>query len=408
MGRSTDGCLSPVQEEEIGYHLQWEIVSTAGTSGSLLNQPRFSLKQTASQHLQITAQSAKLERSNWKATGHAEIVAVFLQFLQQNPAVQLNSSVSICTVSPCRSQHQSSAIASGLEALARVANSEGAHQTATFRLSSPVVFKTSSTGAWPATRADAGLCHAPRLMPYSGDLSGSRGSTGTRSLRTLQSVAITGGTGALGLLTAHWMTQQGANHVSLLSRTGRGSIPATLFDSPSVIQITHCDVASREEAGELSAALTQHARLSHVLHAGGVVKDALLTNQNLSSIRQVMSPKNEGLLSLLDILRTQGSHYTVFSSIAGVLGSSGQGNYAAANSIMDELTDIAAGQVGALDYSLYPSFQNIVYGLAWSARACSDIWNVIIRQTSSHLTHTVAAFLGKPASLQQKFCISDC
>lgn len=196
----------------------------------------------------------------------------------------------------------------------------------------------------------AGAMFAPRLLPSSGQAAAAAAAAGTgASVATV----ITGGLGGLGLLTAGWLQQAnsgqpGANLV-LLGRSGRSmdsrrssggdqagaaALTTAGASSPCLVSIVRCDVAATEEAAaSLAAASRQHA-VGSVLHGGGVLADALLVNQTAASLRAVAAPKVAGLRRLSAAGQPL-VQMLLFSSIAGELGTAGQGNYAAANAALD-------------------------------------------------------------------------
>lgn len=66
------------------------------------------------------------------------------------------------------------------------------------------------------------------------------------------------------------------------------------------------------------------------------MQDALLAMQTASGMRAVFAPKSGGMDHLAAYLKRQPlSQVPVYSSVAGILGSGGQANYAAANSALD-------------------------------------------------------------------------
>ena len=73
-----------------------------------------------------------------------------------------------------------------------------------------------------------------------------------------------------------------------------------------------------------------------VLHAGGVIRDAPLSKQTASTLREVMAPKQHASARLahascaLPISSDIG-----FSSLSALLGTAGQANYAAANLMLN-------------------------------------------------------------------------
>ena len=108
-----------------------------------------------------------------------------------------------------------------------------------------------------------------------------------------------------------------------------------------------CDIG---HSGDVQAACASHAAMTSsptgFLHASGVLQDALLGNQTLSGIRTVLAAKASGAQTLMHALqRLPLGFTTLFSSVAGLLGSAGQGNYAAANAILDSMAATSCLQV---------------------------------------------------------------
>ena len=160
---------------------------------------------------------------------------------------------------------------------------------------------------------------------------------------------ITGGLSGFGLRTAVWMCERGARHLALLSRTGavRQSDSVGMADwerlqsfSDAEVRAIACNIA---DAAAVATALQEinskgMPPLGGVIHAAGVLSDAMLQQQTADKVRAVYAPKVDGAYNLHEA--TAGydpplHFFAVFSSVAGVLGSAGQANYAAANSCID-------------------------------------------------------------------------
>lgn len=92
---------------------------------------------------------------------------------------------------------------------------------------------------------------------------------------------ISGGTGALGALSASWVTAAGTRHVQLLGRTGRSSAASLAAEGsePAAVTLQMCDAATASDA---AAVLGCASPLAGVLHAGGLLSDATLPNQTLA------------------------------------------------------------------------------------------------------------------------------
>lgn len=80
----------------------------------------------------------------------------------------------------------------------------------------------------------------------------------------------------------------------------------------------------------------QVSPLQGVFHAGGSLSDALISSQTPSCIRAVLAPKATAWKLLSSSLASQPlATQHLFSSVAALLGSPGQANYAAANAYLD-------------------------------------------------------------------------
>jgi polyketide synthase 7 len=158
-------------------------------------------------------------------------------------------------------------------------------------------------------------------------------------------VLITGGTGMAGaVLARHVVHRYGVGHVVVASRRGdraegAGELVAELTQAGAEVQVVACDVADRDAVAALLAGLpAQYPPLTGVIHAAGVVDDAVITSLTPDRIDTVLAAKVDAVWNLHELTRDLNlSMFVVFSSLAGTVGSPGQGNYAAANAFLDGL-----------------------------------------------------------------------
>lgn len=161
------------------------------------------------------------------------------------------------------------------------------------------------------------------------------------ALRREASYLITGGLGALGLEVAQSLAENGAGHLLLTGRHGadnetQQAIIAKLEAGGTRVQIVPADVSRPEDVARVVALADPPLR--GVVHAAGVLDDGMLTQQTLERFREVAAPKIRGAFLLHEHTKTLGlDFFVLFSSVASLLGSAGQANYAAANAFMDGL-----------------------------------------------------------------------
>nr|WP_156687033.1 type I polyketide synthase [Mycobacterium sp. Marseille-P9652] len=158
------------------------------------------------------------------------------------------------------------------------------------------------------------------------------------------SYIITGGLGGLGLFLAEKMAGAGAGRIVLSSRsepTLKALETIELVRSIGSDVVVECgDIAQADTAERLVAAATATGLpLRGVLHAAAVVEDATLTNITDELVDRDWAPKVYGAWNLHQATaKADLDWFCSFSSAAALLGSPGQGAYAAANSWLDAFT----------------------------------------------------------------------
>ena len=152
---------------------------------------------------------------------------------------------------------------------------------------------------------------------------------------------ITGGLGGLGIKTAEWMTHRGAKYLVLLGRNKPSQSVLSIIDEirqKGIEVVTEqADVSDPVQLKHVFDKIKNEMPvLKGVIHAAGVLDDGSLLNLNAERMKKVMVPKLDGTLNLhLATLDLPLDFFVLFSSAVSVLGSPGQGNYAAASTYLD-------------------------------------------------------------------------
>lgn len=162
-------------------------------------------------------------------------------------------------------------------------------------------------------------------------------------LRGDASYMITGGCGGFGLEVAKWMVSKGARHLVLIGRTGAHTSRAqeiihVLTGVGAEITVCAIDVSDERQLTQCLAEIRGLPPLRGIVHAAGVLDDAILLNLDGARLGRVMAPKARGAW----LLHAHTQHlsldfFVLFSSISSLVGTPGQASYVAANAYLDAL-----------------------------------------------------------------------
>ncbi|MCQ8836547.1 type I polyketide synthase, partial [Streptomyces malaysiensis] len=159
-------------------------------------------------------------------------------------------------------------------------------------------------------------------------------------------VLITGGAGTLGtLISRHLVRHHGVRRLLLLSRRGDGApgaaaLRAELAALGAEVTVLACDVGDREALRAALESIPQKHPLTAVMHLAGALDDGTVETLTSERVTAVLRPKADAAWYLHELTRDLPlSAFVLFSSIAGTIGSPGQGNYAAANAFLDALAE---------------------------------------------------------------------
>ncbi|KQV99481.1 type I polyketide synthase [Rhizobacter sp. Root1221] len=187
-----------------------------------------------------------------------------------------------------------------------------------------------------------GRCLQPRLQRLALPLQPS-GKAQPLALRADATYLVTGGLGGIGLRLAQWLCDRGAAHLVLVGRSAPGAEAAAQIDALRArgvnVQVVSADVTFE---GEMRAVLArvdaEMPPLRGVLHAAAVVDPGLLLQMSEERLHAVMAPKARGAWHLHRLTaECPLDFFVLFSSVASLFGTPGQGNYAVANAWLDGL-----------------------------------------------------------------------
>ncbi|MEU1946476.1 SDR family NAD(P)-dependent oxidoreductase, partial [Streptomyces sp. NPDC020125] len=157
-------------------------------------------------------------------------------------------------------------------------------------------------------------------------------------------VLITGGTGLLGGLVAeHLVRTWQVKQLILVSRRGSDApgapeLAERLSDLGAQVRIAAVDVTDGDAVADAVAGIDPVHPLTGVIHAAGLLDDAVITSQSREQVARVWAAKAAAAAHLhIATADLPLRMFVMFSSAAGVVGNAGQAGYAAANAFVDAL-----------------------------------------------------------------------
>jgi len=155
------------------------------------------------------------------------------------------------------------------------------------------------------------------------------------SLNPDASYVMAGGTGGTGPSISAWLADHGAKNIIVLSRSGITRPDAKeVYSALGVRGVTvadiHCDIT---DAAAVEAAVKECEQkmppIKGVIKGAMVLNDAVFDNMTYANWRNCIDPKVVGTWNLHNSMPKDMDFFVCLSSIAGCVGSRGQGNHAA-------------------------------------------------------------------------------
>ncbi|MFD2349972.1 SDR family NAD(P)-dependent oxidoreductase [Nonomuraea ferruginea] len=136
------------------------------------------------------------------------------------------------------------------------------------------------------------------------------------------------------------VARHGVRDLVLLSRrgleaSGAAGLVAELEEAGARVRVAACDVSDH---AQLADVVTSAGPLAGVVHVAGVLDDGLVEGLTPERVAGALGPKADAAWFLHELTASsEPGFFVLFSSLAGVVGNAGQGNYAAANAFLDGL-----------------------------------------------------------------------
>ncbi|TVY41639.1 Highly reducing polyketide synthase [Lachnellula subtilissima] len=173
---------------------------------------------------------------------------------------------------------------------------------------------------------------------------------GGAKLDAAASYLLVGGLGGLGRAIAVWMVQHGAKNLTFLSRSA-GKVQRdhdfvqeieSMGCTAQLVQgdVTIPDDVARAVDGTL-------APLKGIIQMSMVLRDQMFGEMSIEDWNAVNLPKVQGTWNLHDVTSSRNLDldlFILFSSLSGIVGQTGQANYASANTFLDSFARYRANQ----------------------------------------------------------------
>lgn len=171
---------------------------------------------------------------------------------------------------------------------------------------------------------------------------------------------LTGGLSGFGLRTASWLAEKGARYLTLLGRKGAVTAEAIeaikrLESDGVTVYAPPCDVSDLTQLTQVMKELqTTAPTLRGIIHAATLFDDGLLRNLDRERLDKVLKPKALGAWNLHQLTQSSALEFFVlYSSATTLFGNPGQGNYVAANYMLESLVSYRRAQGLAASYAAW-------------------------------------------------------
>jgi tyrocidine synthetase-3 len=147
---------------------------------------------------------------------------------------------------------------------------------------------------------------------------------------------ITGGAGGLGKLFAKYISKTEGARLILTGRSEKSKLKKTVLKDLNASYLC-CDVTDKESVVSLIGKIIKtYGKLDGIIHSAGVIRDGFLIKKTKEDSMAVLNPKIIGAKHLDQTTKDLPLDFTIyFSSLAAVIGNTGQADYASANAWLD-------------------------------------------------------------------------
>lgn len=154
-----------------------------------------------------------------------------------------------------------------------------------------------------------------------------------------------GGLGGLGRFICSWMIENGAKHITTISRKGAGTLDArdavsAMNASGASIQCIKADACDRKTISDILSKLRSERPIKGIINLAMVLGDAPMATMTAAEWDRGLRVKIDSSWILHEeTLQDDLDFFILFSSIASVLGNRSQGNYNVANAYLNALAE---------------------------------------------------------------------
>ncbi|SPJ86908.1 uncharacterized protein FTOL_11933 [Fusarium torulosum] len=196
----------------------------------------------------------------------------------------------------------------------------------------------------PSAETECAIRYCEVFVPRLGYTSCQAPTPPSPLIRAGESILITGATGGIGSRIARWLVDAyGIRGLVLMSCRGENApggkaLIAELAERGVEATVVAADVSELESLSSVLSLFGNDRPLRGVIHTAAVLDDGVLSSLTAGRCDNVIKFKVDGAWNLHLLTKDLDLDlFLLFSSVLGILGTTGQANYAAANTFVDAL-----------------------------------------------------------------------